>query len=129
MMLDAYDPAAHDLSRLRFWLTAGAAIPAALVEEAASQFRGCRVVSAYGSSEVMMATVCRPDDPIERVASSDGRPVPGVDLRIVNDGEPVPPGKRSEFSQALARWAGQVTGVGEATKQPSERRGLFSFLR
>lgn len=97
MMLDAYDPAAHDLSRLRFWLTAGAAIPAALVEEAASRFRGCRVVSAYGSSEVMMATVCRPDDPIERVASSDGSPVPGVDLRIVNDGEPAPAGGEGEI--------------------------------
>jgi acyl-CoA synthetase (AMP-forming)/AMP-acid ligase II len=97
MMLDAYDPAVHDLSRLRFWLTAGAAIPAALVEEAASCFRGCRVVSAYGSSEVMMATVCRPDDPIERVASSDGSPVPGVDLRIVNDGEPAPAGGEGEI--------------------------------
>jgi acyl-CoA synthetase (AMP-forming)/AMP-acid ligase II len=97
MMLDAYDPAAHDLSRLRFWLTAGAAIPAALVEEAASRFRGCRVVSAYGSSEVMMATVCRPDDPIERVASSDGSPVPGVDLRIVNGGEPVAAGGEGEI--------------------------------
>ena len=28
MALDAYDPAVHDVSRLRFWLTAGAPIPA-----------------------------------------------------------------------------------------------------
>ena len=66
MMLDAYDPSVHDVSRLRFWLSAGAAIPAALVEEAAEKFSGCRVVSAYGSSETMMATVCRPEDPVER---------------------------------------------------------------
>jgi hypothetical protein len=32
MMLDAYDPRAHDVSRLRFWLTAGAPIPATLLE-------------------------------------------------------------------------------------------------
>jgi acyl-CoA synthetase (AMP-forming)/AMP-acid ligase II len=44
MMLDAYDPAAHDVSRLRFWLTAGAPVPAVLVEEAAARFSGCRVV-------------------------------------------------------------------------------------
>jgi acyl-CoA synthetase (AMP-forming)/AMP-acid ligase II len=98
MMLDAYDPAIHDVSRLRFWLSAGAPIPAALVQEAAAKFAGCRVVSAYGSSEVMMATVCRPDDPLERVASSDGRAVPGVDIRIAGpDGEPVGPGADGEI--------------------------------
>jgi hypothetical protein len=90
MMLDAYDPAAHDVSRLRFWLTAGAPVPAVLVTEAAARFSGCRIVPAYGSSEVMMATVCTPDDPIERVVSSDGRPVPGVELRIVADGADAP---------------------------------------
>jgi acyl-CoA synthetase (AMP-forming)/AMP-acid ligase II len=98
MMLDAYDPGAHDLSRLRFWLSAGAPIPAALVQEAAAKFAGCRVVSAYGSSEVMMATICRPEDPLERVASSDGRTVPGVEIRIAGpDGEPAGPGEDGEI--------------------------------
>jgi acyl-CoA synthetase (AMP-forming)/AMP-acid ligase II len=87
MMLDAFDPDRHDVSRLRFWLSAGAPIPAALVQAAAERFAGCRVVSAYGSSEIMMATVCRPDDPVERVASSDGVPVPGVEIRIVGNDE------------------------------------------
>jgi acyl-CoA synthetase (AMP-forming)/AMP-acid ligase II len=98
MMLDAYEPAVHDVSALRFWLTAGAPIPTALVEDAAARFRGCRVVSAYGSSEVMMATVCRPEDPVERVASSDGRPVPGVEIRIVDhDGGTAPAGADGEI--------------------------------
>jgi acyl-CoA synthetase (AMP-forming)/AMP-acid ligase II len=98
MMLDAFDPVAHDVSRLRFWLTAGAPIAAALVEDAASRFSGCRVVSAYGSSEVMMATVCRPEDPVDRVASSDGGPVPGVEIRIVgDDGETAPTGADGEI--------------------------------
>jgi acyl-CoA synthetase (AMP-forming)/AMP-acid ligase II len=98
MMLDAFDPGLHDLSRLRFWLSAGAPIPAALVAEAATRFAGCRVVSAYGSSEVMMATVCRPEDPIERVASSDGAPVPGVEIRIADsDGNEVPAGSDGEI--------------------------------
>jgi cyclohexanecarboxylate-CoA ligase/acyl-CoA synthetase len=98
MMLDAYEPCDHDVSALRFWLSAGAAIPSALVEEAASKFSGCRVVSAYGSSEVMMATVCRPEDPVARVASSDGRPVPGVEVRIVADeGRSAAPGVEGEI--------------------------------
>ena len=98
MMLDAFDPARHDVSRLRFWLSAGAPIPAALVEEAADRFAGCRIVSAYGSSEVMMATVCRPEDPVGRVASSDGAPVPGVEIRIVDlDENEVPTGSDGEI--------------------------------
>jgi acyl-CoA synthetase (AMP-forming)/AMP-acid ligase II len=98
MMLDAFDPGLHDVSRLRFWLSAGAPIPAALVAEAATRFAGCRLVTAYGSSEVMMATVCRPEDPIERVASSDGAPVPGVEIRIVDpDGKEVPAGSDGEI--------------------------------
>jgi acyl-CoA synthetase (AMP-forming)/AMP-acid ligase II len=98
MMLDAFDPSRHDLSRLRFWLSAGAPIPMALVEEAAARFSGCRVVSAYGSSEVMMATVCRPDDPVERVATSDGAPVPGVEVRIVDlDEKEAPVGTDGEI--------------------------------
>jgi cyclohexanecarboxylate-CoA ligase/acyl-CoA synthetase len=84
MMLDAFDRKRHDVSKLRFWLSAGAPIPSALVAEAAERLAGCRVVSAYGSSEVMMATVCRPEDSVERVATSDGAPVPGVELRIVD---------------------------------------------
>ncbi|MCW2813077.1 MAG: o-succinylbenzoate--CoA ligase [Nocardioides sp.] len=87
LLLDAYDPAVHDMSRLRFWLSAGAPIPKTLVEEAAATIPGCRVVSAYGSSEVMMATVCRPGDSVDRVASSDGAPVDGVELRIVDQDE------------------------------------------
>ncbi|MCW2758120.1 MAG: o-succinylbenzoate--CoA ligase [Nocardioidaceae bacterium] len=83
MLLDALDPARHVGSKLRFCLSAGAPIAGSLVAEAAERLAGCRVVSAYGSSEVMMATVCKPDDSVERVASSDGVPVPGVELRIV----------------------------------------------
>jgi acyl-CoA synthetase (AMP-forming)/AMP-acid ligase II len=98
MMLDAYDPERHDVSQLGFWLSAGAPIPATLVQEAATRFDGCRVVSAYGSSEVMMATVCRPEDPVERVASSDGAPVPGVEIRIVDlEGNEAPVGSDGEI--------------------------------
>lgn len=98
MMLDAYDPSVHDVSRIRFWRLAGAPIPTTLVEEAATKFAGCRVVSVYRSSEVMMATVRRPEDPVERVASSDGRPVPGVEVRIVGkDEQPVGPGVDGEI--------------------------------
>jgi FkbH-like protein len=110
IMLDAYDAGLHDLSRLRFWFTAGSPIPASLVEEAGDRFSGCRVVSAYGSSEVTIATACRPEDPVERVANTDGTPVPGVELRIVADGETAPVGVDGEIryrgpGRLLEYWA------------------------
>lgn len=98
MILDRYDPALHDLSRLRFWLSAGAPIPGVLVDDAARLIPSCRLISAYGSSEVMMATVCQPGDPVERVVSSDGTPVPGVQIQITDaDGRPVPTGVDGEI--------------------------------
>jgi len=49
--------------------------------------------------------------------------------RAINDGEPIPPQRRSEFNQAIARWAGSVVHGASGTKPPSARRGLFAFLR
>ena len=50
-------------------------------------------------------------------------------LRAINDGEPIPPQRRSDFNQALARWANRIvhgTGVMEA---PAAKKGLLAFLR
>ena len=125
MLLDAYDPTAHDVTRLRFWLTAGAPIPAALVDEATNTFGGCRVVSAYGSSEVMMATVCRPEDPVERVASSDGRPVPGVEIRIVGEDGRRPRSVWTARSGTAVRGDCSSTGAGRISprRPPTMKAG------
>ena len=50
-------------------------------------------------------------------------------LRAINDGEPVPPNRRSEFNQSLARWANLITHESKGTQPPAARRGLFSFWR
>jgi pilus assembly protein CpaE len=49
-------------------------------------------------------------------------------LRAINDGEPIPPQRRSEFNQALARWANLiVNGVNASEPKPAKKR-LFAFL-
>jgi pilus assembly protein CpaE len=49
-------------------------------------------------------------------------------LRAINDGEPIPPQRRSEFNQALARWANLiVNGVNSPQHAPPKKR-LFAFL-
>ena len=49
--------------------------------------------------------------------------------RAINDGEPIPPQRRSEFSQSIARWASRIVNGMSTTSPPAEKRGLFRFLR
>jgi len=49
--------------------------------------------------------------------------------RAINDGEPIPPQRRSEFNQALARWANQIVHGISGPKPAAERKKLFGFLR
>jgi pilus assembly protein CpaE len=50
-------------------------------------------------------------------------------LRAINDGEPIPPQRRSEFNQALSRWANQIVNGNNGVKAPPAKKGLFAFLR
>jgi acyl-CoA synthetase (AMP-forming)/AMP-acid ligase II len=52
---------------------------------------GVRVAVRYSSTEVGIATGSLPDDPIEVLATTVGKPTPGVELRIVDaEGRPLP---------------------------------------
>jgi acyl-CoA synthetase (AMP-forming)/AMP-acid ligase II len=74
----------------------GAPVPVALAERAASH--GIRIIRAYGSTEHPSTTGCRFDDPADRRHRTDGRPAPGVELRLVDsDGADVPPGTPGEI--------------------------------
>ena len=50
-------------------------------------------------------------------------------LRVINDGEPIPPQRRCEFNQAIARWANYIVHGAAGLKPTAEKKGLFSFLR
>ena len=50
-------------------------------------------------------------------------------LRAINDGEPIPPQRRSEFNTALARWANRVVHGVTGAKPAAQKKGLFAFLR
>jgi pilus assembly protein CpaE len=49
--------------------------------------------------------------------------------RAINDGEPIPPGRRSEFNQAIGRWANQIVHGSSGPKPVAEKKKFFSFLR
>jgi HIP---CoA ligase len=83
----------HDLGSLRLAVTGAAVVPVVLIERMrapAPEGLGIdHVVTAFGMTEAVVATMCREDDPAEIVATTCGRAVPGMETRIdAPDGEP-----------------------------------------
>ena len=78
---------------LRTFLCAGAPIPGPLVEQARKAL-GAKIVSAWGMTENGAVTLTRLEDDDERSFNTDGCPLPGVEIRVVDiDGKPLPPGE------------------------------------
>ena len=76
---------------LRTFLCAGAPIPSALVERA-RQVLPTKIISAWGMTENGAVTLIQPDDDDERAFNTDGCPLPGVEIKVVDvDGNALPP--------------------------------------
>lgn len=74
----------------------GAPVPVALGERASRL--GIAIIRSYGSTEHPSVTGCSFDDPEAKRIGTDGRPLPGVELRLVDaDGAPVPTGGAGEI--------------------------------
>jgi len=72
-------------------------VPPELIRELRGKL-GAFVSRSYGMTECPMSTAGTPDDPEEKLVTTDGRAVPGVDVRVVDDaGRPVPPGVEGEI--------------------------------
>ncbi len=83
------------LPDLRYFLTGGAPIPEPLVRRA--QGLGLRVLSIYGATESPPHTVVHPDDPVESAWQGDGRPLAGIEVKIVGiDGRTLRAGEVGE---------------------------------
>jgi len=68
---------------LRTFLCAGAPIPGPLVEQARATL-GTKIVSAWGMSENGAVTLIRIDDDDLRAFTTDGLPLPGVELKVAD---------------------------------------------
>ncbi|KAA5614197.1 AMP-binding protein [Rhodovastum atsumiense] len=82
---------------LRIFVSAGAPIPRALVTKA-REVLGAAVLSAWGMSENGAVTTTRPEDPEEKVAGTDGCPLQGMEVRVVDPlNMPVPVGEEGQL--------------------------------
>lgn len=83
------------LPALRYFLCGGAPVPEATAR--AARDVGMRVLTIYGSTESPPHTVVHPEDPEENAWTTDGRPLAGIETRIVGpDGQDVPDGTPGE---------------------------------
>ncbi|MDM0112349.1 cyclohexanecarboxylate-CoA ligase [Variovorax sp. J22R133] len=74
----------REVPSLWTFLCAGAPIPGPLVEQA-RQVLGTRIVSAWGMTENGAVTMIQLDDGDSRAVTTDGLPLPGVELKVIGD--------------------------------------------
>lgn len=78
---------------LKTFLCAGAPIPGPLVEQA-RRVLGTKIVSAWGMTENGAVTLIKLDDDDQLACSTDGCPLPGVEVKVVDpDGRALPAGE------------------------------------
>ncbi|WP_188608112.1 class I adenylate-forming enzyme family protein [Chelatococcus reniformis] len=97
-LLEAYDAAANDLSRIRLFDYGGASMPVEVIRRLAAVFPRVELRQTFGMTESGPAgTVARGDDPPAKLGSV-GRPWPLTDVRVVDEeGRPAAPGAPGEI--------------------------------
>jgi acyl-CoA synthetase (AMP-forming)/AMP-acid ligase II len=95
-LLDHPDRTEAHLELMAFVGLGGSAIPTAVAERATAL--GISLVRMYGSTEHPSITGARHQEPEALRLTTDGHPLPGVEIRLVDDdGLPVEPGQPGEI--------------------------------
>jgi len=92
----AREPVARLLPALRVLKGGGAPCPPAVFWAVRAEM-GVTVAHDYGMTEVPMICVASPLDTDEQLANSDGKPIPGNEVRIVDDSVVLPAGAEGEI--------------------------------
>lgn len=107
MMLQHPSLEQFDLGSLRTMLLAGAPMPVEVANQIIKRM-GCYITSAYGMTETAVSNITLPEDELETVCQTVGRPQPGMEHKVIDEkGRIVPIGQDGE---ACAR--GQNVCVG-----------------
>lgn len=88
----------HDISSLKRFCCMGAPIPRSMVSEARERLPEMNVFGGWGQTECCLVTMGAPSDPDEKIVTSDGRALDGMEVRIVDfDGSAVPAGEEGKL--------------------------------
>jgi acyl-CoA synthetase (AMP-forming)/AMP-acid ligase II len=132
LMLASEELDGADLSSLRVVSTGAARMSAAMVAEVRRRF-GAPVVVRYTSTESSLGTGTTLTSTDDEVATTVGRPVPGVELAIVDDaGTPVAPGSvgrvRLRSPAAMRGYWGRGPGRGRPVAELIDADATASVL-
>jgi cyclohexanecarboxylate-CoA ligase len=120
-LISEYNAERHDLSTLRLWTCAGAPIPAAVVQQASAALPNIKILSLYGRSENLVTTTCSVTDDASRALTSDGKAMPGAEVKIVDDkGNEAPRGTEGDIA-----YRGPAHMI-EYLANPEETAALFT---
>ncbi|WP_026291885.1 AMP-binding protein [Marinobacterium rhizophilum] len=82
-----------ELDSLKIFVAAGAPIPGALVEKAATRLK-TQIVSAWGMTETGAVTMTRPEDDTSVASHTDGVALPYMEVLVIDaEGQPLPAGE------------------------------------
>lgn len=96
-LVEAVEAGAHAPSSLRIFVATGAAVPRELAERA-TRVLDTAVCGAFGTTETCLGTLSAPDDPPSSAWGSDGRPLDGIRIRIVDEaGAELPAGHEGHY--------------------------------
>lgn len=108
MLLAELERAPFDVSSLRGGTTGAATVPPVLVERIRDELGIRDIITAYGMTECVNITSCRPGDPVELIAGTCGAAIPGNEVIIAgDDGRELP---RGETGEIFVRGIGVMQG-------------------
>ncbi|GAB2862037.1 FadD3 family acyl-CoA ligase [Actinocorallia aurea] len=98
-MLEHPDFSAEGVAHLRLAVTGAANVPPALLYRIRDALGFSHIVTGYGLTEsCAIVSMCRYDDPLETITATAGRPLPGLEVRVVDgSGRPVSSGQEGEI--------------------------------
>jgi acyl-CoA synthetase (AMP-forming)/AMP-acid ligase II len=98
LLADLAGGKARDFSSLRVAVTGAAPVPPALVERMRRELGMQNVVNGYGMTECGVIAMTRRGDDAETIAHTCGYPLPGMEVRCVDEaGREVPTGEAGEI--------------------------------
>ena len=118
MLLAEREVRPFDSSSLRGGTTGAATVPPSLVTRIREELGMRDIITAYGMTECVNITSCRPGDPAELIASTCGAAIPGNTVIVADAaGRELP---RGETGEILVRGQGVMLGYLDDPKATAE---------
>jgi HIP---CoA ligase len=114
----------RDFTSLRVAVTGAATVPPVLIQRMQDELGFKTVITGYGMTECGNITMCRAGDPVDLIANTCGKAMPGLEVKCADDdGREVPVGEQGEI---LVRGYGVMLGYlddPEATAEAIDPEG------